>query len=173
MMEDMQQKLNLKIKFRESFRPFAPSVLREDVEDWFDLKVDSPYMQLVSTVTNSKRKENVSKKKSYGFEQLNEIRSSVPAITHVNYTARIQTVHRETNYKFHKLITKFKELTGCPILINTSFNIRGEPIVNTTHDAFKCFMRTEMDVLIIGNCLILKGDQSHNKENYEYDYELD
>ena len=173
MMEDMQKKLNLKIKFRESFRPFAPSVLREDVEDWFDLKVDSPYMQLVSTVANGKRKENVSKKKSYGFEQLNEIRSSVPAITHVNYTARIQTVHKETNYVFHKLITKFKELTGCPILINTSFNIRGEPIVNTTHDAFKCFMRTEMDMLIIGNCLILKGDQSHNIENYEYDYELD
>ena len=156
----MQSLMNLKIKYRESFRPFAPSVLREDVAEWFDLETDSPYMLLVANVTPGKRKEMSDREKSlWGIEKLNVPRSEIPAVTHVDYSARVQTVRRETNPLYWKIIEAFKELTGCPVIVNTSFNVRGEPIVCTAADSYRCFMRTEMDVLVLENCVLLKEDQ--------------
>ncbi len=158
--EKMQKELNLKVKFRESFRPFAPSVLREDLSDWFELNCDSPYMLLVSEVKKSKQIQmKIEEKKLFGIEKLNVKRSSIPAVTHVDYSARIQTVHKETNPKYHKLIKKFKELTDCPVLVNTSFNIRGEPIVCSIEDAYKCFMGTNLDILVCENFVLYKENQ--------------
>jgi carbamoyltransferase len=157
---EMQKNLNLRIKYRESFRPFAPSVLREDVADWFELDGDSPYMLIVADVRPERRKlMSESEQALFGIEQLNVPRSDIPAVTHVDYSARIQTVHRETNSRYYALLQAFKQRTGCPVLINTSFNVRGEPIVCTPEDAFHCFMGTEMDVLAIGNCFLEKHDQ--------------
>ncbi len=171
----MQKQLNLKVKYRESFRPFAPSVLREDLVDWFEHETDSPYMLLVADVKEDKRRKMTSEENAlFGIDKLNVARSSVPAITHVDYSARIQTVHKDTNPRYHSLISKFKEKTGCPIVVNTSFNVRGEPIVCTPTDAFKCFMGTEMDVLAIGNYILYKDQQNKAlKENYKEHYELD
>ena len=173
--EQMQKTLNLKVKYRESFRPFAPSVLREDIADWFECDFDSPYMLLVDKVKENKRIEMTREEKSlFGIDKLNIKRSSIPAVTHVDYSARIQTVHKETNSKYHALITRFKEKTGCPVLVNTSFNVRGEPIVNTPEDAFKCFMGTELDMLVIGNCILKKELQDISLvESYIDKYELD
>lgn len=171
----MQKTLNLKIKYRESFRPFAPSILRDSVDQWFDLKEDSPYMLMVADVREDKRRIMTDVEKSlFGIDQLNVPRSEVPAITHVDYSARIQTVHKETNPRYFALVEKFNKLTGCPIVINTSFNVRGEPIVCTPEDAFHCFMGTEMDVLAIGNCLLVKEDQDASlKLDYKNSFELD
>jgi len=171
----MQKQLNLKVKYRESFRPFAPSVLREDVGTWFEHETDSPYMLLVANVQNDKRHAMTEEEEAlFGIDKLNVPHSSVPAITHVDYSARIQTVHADTNPRFHALISKFKEKTGCPLVVNTSFNVRGEPIICTPTDAFKCFMGTEMDVLSIGNYVLYKEQQKEVlKENYEERYELD
>jgi carbamoyltransferase len=171
----MQKQLNLKVKYRESFRPFAPSVLREDLCEWFEHETDSPYMLLVADIQNDKRRAMSEEEKAlFGIDKLNVPRSSVPAITHVDYSARIQTVHDDTNPKYHALISKFKEKTGCPLVVNTSFNVRGEPIICTPTDAFKCFMGTEMDILAVGNYLLYKEQQDEAlKENYEGHYELD
>jgi len=171
----MQKQLNLKVKYRESFRPFAPSVLREDVSEWFEHDTDSPYMLLVANVQNDKRRAMTAEEEAlFGIDKLNVPCSSVPAITHVDYSARIQTVHADTNPRYHAVITKFKEKTGCPLVVNTSFNVRGEPIICTPTDAFKCFMGTELDVLTVGNYLLLKDEQDEAlKENYEERYELD
>lgn len=171
----MQKQLNLKVKYRESFRPFAPSVLREDVSDWFEHETDSPYMLLVADVQNDKRRSMTKEEEAlFGIDKLNVPRSSVPAITHVDYSARIQTVHADTNPKYHAVISKFKEKTGCPLVVNTSFNVRGEPIICTPKDAFKCFMGTEMDVLAVNNFVLYKEHQDEAlKENYEKRYELD
>ena len=171
----MQKQLNLKVKYRESFRPFAPSVLREDVGDWFEHDMDSPYMLLVADVQNEKRRAMTEDEEAlFGIDKLNVPRSTVPAITHVDYSARIQTVHADTNPKYHAVISRFKEKTGCPLVVNTSFNVRGEPIICTPMDAFKCFMGTEMDVLAIGNYVLYKEHQDEAlKENYEERYELD
>ena len=171
----MQKQLNLKVKYRESFRPFAPSVLREDVCEWFEHYTDSPYMLLVAYVQSEKRRAMTEKEEAlFGIDKLNVPRSSVPAITHVDYSARIQTVHADTNPRYHALISKFKEKTGCPLVVNTSFNVRGEPIICTPTDAFKCFMGTEMDVLSVGNYVLYKEQQDEAlKENYEERYELD
>ena len=165
----------MKIKFRESFRPFAPSVLREDVHKWFELDCDSPYMLLVADVRKSLRREITSNEKSFfGIDKLNIPRSEIPAVTHVDYSARIQTVHSDTNPKYYALITKFKEITGCPVIVNTSFNIRGEPIVCTPTDAFRCFMGTDLDLLVIGNYLLKKEDQDYQlAEDYKNKYKLD
>jgi carbamoyltransferase len=171
----MQKTLNLKVKYRESFRPFAPSVLREDVSKWFEADYDSPYMLLVDDVKKDKRIEMTKEEESlFGIDKLNIKRSSIPAVTHVDYSARIQTVHKETNPKYHSLITKFKEKTGCSVVVNTSFNVRGEPIVCTPEDAFKCFMGTELDVLVAGNCVLRKEQQDKALvEDYKEKYELD
>ncbi len=156
----MQRTLNLKVKYRESFRPFAPSVLREDVAEWFELDVDSPYMLMVADVVESRRRRMSDAERSlFGIDKLNVPRSEIPAVTHVDYSARIQTVHRETNPRYHALLSRFKALTGCPVLVNTSFNVRGEPIVCTPEDAFRCFMGSEIDVLVVGNCFLRKEDQ--------------
>ena len=166
--DNMQKNLNLKVKYRESFRPFAPSILREDLSYWFNLDVDSPYMLLVSDINFEKKIEMTEEqKKLFGIDKLNIKRSQIPAVTHVDYSSRIQTVTRETNKIYYDLISKFKEKTGCPVVLNTSFNVRGEPIVNTPTDAFKCFMGTELDYLIIGNCILDKSkqDQSLKKDN--------
>ncbi len=171
----MQKQLNLKVKYRESFRPFAPSVLREDVGDWFEHDADSPYMLLVADVQKNKRRSMIAEEEAlFGIDKLNVPRSSVPAITHVDYSARIQTVHGDTNPRYHSVISKFKEKTGCPLVVNTSFNVRGEPIICTPTDAFKCFMGTELDVLAVGDYLLLKEEQDEGlKENYEERYDLD
>ncbi len=173
--EQMQKILNLKVKYRESFRPFAPSVLREDIADWFELDYDSPYMLLVDDVKEDKRIEMTTEEKSlFGIDKLNIKRSSIPAVTHVDYSARIQTVHKETNPRYHALITKFKEKTNYSVLVNTSFNVRGEPIVCTPKDAFKCFMGTELDLLVVGNCVIRKEKQNDSMdEEYKEKYNLD
>ena len=156
----MQSVLNLKVKYRESFRPFAPAVLREDVAGWFELDGDSPYMLLVADVAAPHRRAmSDDDERLFGIDKLNVVRSDVPAVTHVDHSARIQTVHRETNPRFHALLTRFKGLTGCPMLVNTSFNVRGEPIVCTPEDAFRCFMGTEIELLAAGNCLLAKADQ--------------
>jgi carbamoyltransferase len=161
----MQRLLNLKVKYRESFRPFAPSVLREDVSQWFELDVDSPYMLLVADVVESRRRPMTEEQFAlFGIEKLNVPRSEIPAVTHVDYSARVQTVHQETNPRYHALIKRFKELTGCAVLVNTSFNIRGEPIVCTPADAFRCFMRTDMELLVVGNALALKSEQTAAQE---------
>lgn len=171
----VQKLLNLKVKYRESFRPFAPSVLREDVAQWFDLDADSPYMLLVAGVHPSKRlPENTEEKKLFGIDKLNVPRSSIPAVTHVDYSARVQTVHEETNKKYFDLLKAFKELTGCPVLVNTSFNVRGEPIVSTPEDAFRCLMGTEIEFLVVGNSIMRKEDQDIAlKLDYKNAYELD
>jgi len=171
----MQKILNLKVKYRESFRPFAPAVLREHVADWFELDRDSPYMLLVAGVTPERRRSMTEdERKLWGIDQLNVVRSDIPAVTHVDYSARIQTVHPETNPKFHRLLSEFQRLTGCPVLVNTSFNVRGEPIVCTPEDAFRCFMGTDIDVLAIGNCLLRKAEQDPAlRQNYEHKFELD
>ena len=173
--ERMQKNLNLKVKYRESFRPFAPSILKEDLSDWFELDFDSPYMLLVANVNNNKIIEmNKEQEKLFGIEKLNVKRSDIPAVTHVDYSARIQTVHEETNQRYFKLISKFKEITGCPVVVNTSFNVRGEPIVNTPKDAFNCFMGTELDKLVIGNCYLEKNKQNPElKKDYKSKFELD
>ena len=156
----MQKTLNLRVKFRESFRPFAPSVLREDVADWFELDADSPYMLLVAPVKRSRQRPMSDADRAlFGIDKLNVPRSDIPAVTHVDYSARIQTVHPDTNPRYHALISRFRALTGCPVLVNTSFNVRGEPIVNTPQDAFRCFMGSEIDLLVVGNCVLRKEDQ--------------
>jgi len=173
--ETMQKILNLKVKYRESFRPFAPSVLREDVTEWFELDCDSPYMLLVDNVKFDKRRQmSVEEEALFGIEKLNIKRSEIPAVTHVDYSARIQTVHKDTNPKYHALISKFKEKTGCAVLVNTSFNVRGEPIVCTPEDAFRCFMGTEIELLVIGNCVLYKEHQNQSLvEDYSKKYERD
>ena len=173
--EKMQKILNLKVKYRESFRPFAPSILEEKVNDWFDLKVVSPYMLIVTRVKEEKIiKMSEENEKLFGIAKLNIKRSEIPAVTHVDYTARVQTVSKTTNLKYYNLINNFYNKTNCPVLINTSFNVRGEPIVNTPQDAFNCFMGTEMDNLVIGNCFLEKTKQSSNlKINYKDKFELD
>lgn len=171
----MQSVLNLKVKYRESFRPFAPSVLKEDVTDWFDIKCDSPYMLLVADVVQSKRRNMTTAEQTlFGIEKLNVPRSEIPAVTHVDYSARIQTVHADTNPRYHALISAFKHQTGCPVIINTSFNVRGEPIVCTPEDAFHCFMGTEIEELAVGNCYLRKEDQDPAlKLKYETAFDLD
>ena len=173
--EKMQKELNLKIKFRESFRPFAPSVLREDINEWFELDYDSPYMLLVSEVKKDKQISMSDKdKKLFGIEKLNIKRSTIPAITHVDYSARIQTVHKETNPKYYNLLKEFKKITNCPVLVNTSFNVRGEPIVCTVEDAFNCFMGTNLDVLVIEDFILFKKDQDQSLiKDYKSKFELD
>jgi len=172
---EMQKTLNLKIKYRESFRPFAPSVLRERVSEWFEMDCDSPYMLLVADVENGHRRTMTAEENGlFGIDKLNVPRSSIPAVTHVDYSARIQTVHRETNPRYHALISAFEKATGCPVVVNTSFNVRGEPIVCTPEDAFRCFMGNEMDVLAVGNCYMRKEDQDPAlRQNYENAFELD
>ena len=171
----MQKNLNLKVKYRESFRPFAPSILREDLHEWFEINEDSPYMLMVANINNDKTIDMTDEqKKLFGIEKLNIRRSEIPAVTHVDYSARIQTVHKETNKKYFELIKKFKEKTKCPIVVNTSFNVRGEPIVNTPTDAFNCFMGTELDKLVIGNCYLEKNKQNPAlKKDYTKEFELD
>jgi carbamoyltransferase len=173
--EKMQKELNLKVKFRESFRPFAPSVLSEDVNDWFDLKDPSPYMLLVADIKKNIQIPMTSdQEKLFGIDKLNIKRSKLPAITHVDYSARVQTVHQKTNPKYYNLIKKFKEITGCSVLVNTSFNIRGEPIVCSIEDAFKCFMGTNLDILVIENFIMFKPDQLKTlTQSYQKDFELD
>jgi carbamoyltransferase len=157
----MQRTLNLKVKYRESFRPFAPAVLREDVADWFEFDGDSPYMLFVADVVGRRQRAmSAAERRLFGIDKLNVVRSDIPAVTHIDYSARIQTVHRDTNPRFHALISRFKALTGCPVLVNTSFNVRGEPIVCTPEDAFRCFMGSEIDVLVVGNCFLCKKEQS-------------
>ena len=171
----MQKLLNLKVKYRESFRPFAPSVLRERVSEWFDLDCDSPYMLLVAGVREDRRRAmSESEQALFGIDKLNIVRSEIPAVTHVDYSARIQTVHRETNPRYHALIESFETLTGCPVIVNTSFNVRGEPIVCTPADAFRCFMGTDIEVLAVGDFWLEKADQDAAlKLNYETAFELD
>lgn len=173
--ETMQKALNLKVKFRESFRPFAPSVLREKVADWFELDGDSPYMLLVADIQAGRRRSmSEAEQALFGIDKLNVPRSDIPAVTHVDYSARIQTVHATTNPLYHALITAFERLTGVPVLINTSFNVRGEPIVCTPEDAFRCFMGTDLDLLAIGDCVLRKADQDEAlRHNYAGRYELD
>ena len=172
---EMQKNLNLKVKYRESFRPFAPSVLKEDLSDWFDISEDSPYMLMVANINKDKAiSMSEEQKKLFGIDKLNIKRSEIPAVTHVDYSARIQTVHKETNEKYYKLIQKFKEKTNCPVIVNTSFNVRGEPIVNTPLDAFNCFMGTELDKLVIGNCYLDKKLQDPSlRKDYKKKFELD
>ena len=161
-----QKNLNLKVKYRESFRPFAPSIMREHLSDWFELERDSPYMLLVANVRKELRKKMTDQEENlFGIDKLNVSRSSIPAVTHVDYSARIQTVHQETNPLYHALLKEFQEITGCPILVNTSFNVRGEPIVCTPSDAFRCFMGTDLDFLVIGNFVLDKRHQSPNLLN--------
>jgi len=171
----MQKKLNLKVKYRESFRPFAPSVLREHVSQWFDIDVDSPYMLMVAPVHERHRREMTSEEQRlFGIDKLNVPRSSIPAVTHVDYSARVQTVHRETNPLYHDLIGRFHALTGCPVLVNTSFNVRSEPIVCTPEDAFRCFMGSEIDVLAAGSCYLIKDEQDPAlRRNYQDEFEPD
>jgi carbamoyltransferase len=163
------------VKYRESFRPFAPSVLREDVAEWFELDTDSPYMLLVADVeSHHRRRMTEGEERLFGIEKLNVPRSDIPAVTHVDYSARVQTVHRETNPRYHALLTAFKELTGCPVIVNTSFNVRGEPIVCTPEDAFSCFMGTEIEILAIGQCFLRKEEQLPNlKRNYAKQFNPD
>ncbi len=171
----VQKQLNLKVKYRESFRPFAPSVLREDVSEWFDIQSDSPYMLLVADVHKSQQMPMTAEQKAlFGIEKLNVPRSTLPAVTHVDYSARIQTVHADTNPRYHALISRFKALTGCPVLVNTSFNVRGEPIVSTPEDAFHCLMGTEIEFLAVGNCILRKEEQNPAlRQDYTTKYELD
>jgi carbamoyltransferase len=171
----MQSLLNRKVKYRESFRPFAPSVLGEDVRDWFEMDTDSPYMLLVADVLERRRIAVTPEQQNlFGIDKLKLPRSEIPAVTHVDYSARVQTVHAETNPRYHALISAFKARTGCPVIVNTSFNIRGEPIVCTPEDAFRCFMATEIDVLVVGNCFLRKEDQDPSlKLDYRNSFDLD
>lgn len=171
----MQKTLNLRVKYRESFRPFAPSVLREDLAEWFEIDADSPYMLMVADVVENRRRAmTVDEQKLFGIDKLNVPRSDIPAVTHVDYSARIQTVHRDTNPRYHALLTRFKEQTGCPVLVNTSFNVRGEPIVCTPEDAFRCFMGSDIEVLAIGNCYLRKENQNPDlKLDYKNAFALD
>ena len=173
--EMVQKQLNLKVKYRESFRPFAPSVLREDVSEWFDLQTDSPYMLLVADVAKSKQLPMTpEQEKLFGIDKLNVPRSTIPAITHVDYSARVQTVHQHTNPRYFALLSRFKALTGCPVLVNTSFNVRGEPIVCTPEDSFNCLMGTEIELLVVGNAVMRKEDQDPALiKDYKNAYELD
>lgn len=169
----MQSTMNLKIKYRESFRPFAPSVLREKLSEWFDIDYDSPYMLLVASVKPEKQiSMTEEQKKLFGIEQLNIKRSEIPAVTHIDYSARVQTIHKETNPKYHKLVSKFEEKTGCPVIVNTSFNVRGEPIVCTPEDSYKCFMRTEIDILAIDNFVLYKEEQPNLNDNTDWQKEF-
>jgi carbamoyltransferase len=171
----MQKTLNLKVKYRESFRPFAPSVLSEDANEWFELNSDSPYMLLVADVVERRRRAMSPEEQAlFGIDKLNVARSDIPAVTHVDYSARIQTVHRETNPLYYALIVRFKELTHCPVIVNTSFNVRGEPIVCTPEEGFRCFMGSEIDRLAIGNCFLCKEDQDPAlRQDYRSAFELD
>jgi carbamoyltransferase len=171
----MQRTLNLRVKFRESFRPFAPAVLAEDVSEWFDFTGASPYMLFVADVREDRRRAMTAEEQElFGIDKLNVVRSEIPAVTHVDYSARLQTVHGETNPRFHALLSRFKERTGCPVLVNTSFNVRGEPIVCTPEDAFRCFMGTDMEVLVAGNCMLRKEEQDASlRKNYSEAFELD
>jgi carbamoyltransferase len=171
----MQKMLNLKVKHRENFRPFAPAVLREDVSEWFELDADSPYMLLVADVQRKHRQELTADEKTLlGIDKLNISRSSIPSVTHVDYSARIQTVHQDTNPRFYSLIDQFKKLTGCPVLVNTSFNVRGEPIVHTPEDAFRCFMGNEIERLAIGDCYLRKENQDPDRQlEHTIAFELD
>jgi carbamoyltransferase len=172
----MQKTLNLRVKYRESFRPFAPSVLREDVGDWFELEAASPYMLLVAGVREERRRAmSEAERALFGIDKLNVPRSEIPAVTHVDYSARIQTVHKETNPRYHALLSAFKARTGCPVLVNTSFNVRGEPIVCTPEDAFRCFMGSEIERLAIGNCYLVKERQDPDLKlaSYKDAFELD
>jgi carbamoyltransferase len=173
--ENTQKNLNLKVKYRESFRPFAPSILRDDLSEWFQFDLDSPYMLMVANINPKKTfKIRKDQEKLFGIDKLNIKRSEIPAVTHIDYSARIQTVHKETNEKYYKLISKFKEKTGCPVIVNTSFNVRGEPIVNTPTNAFNCFMGTGLERLVIGNCYLKKEDQDPSlKKDYTKEFELD
>ena len=173
---EMQSTMNLKIKYRESFRPFAPSVLAEHVQEYFKISCSSPYMLQVAEVLDEHRIEMTSEQKSlFGIDKLNVPRSTLPSTTHVDYSARIQTVHENTNPRYHALISAFHRLTGCPVVVNTSFNVRGEPIVNTPTDAYRCFMRTEMDCLVLDNVLLYKDEQSvlENDSDWRNEFELD
>ena len=173
---EMQKKMNLKIKYRESFRPFAPSVLADKVSEWFELERESPYMLLVADVKKEKQRSMTPEELNlWGIDQLNVIRSSIPAVTHIDYSARIQTVHEKDNPIYYGLIKKFFDKTGCPVIVNTSFNVRGEPIVESPLDAYKCFMRTEMDVLVLGNFILYKDKQPefHDDIDWRQKYELD
>ena len=172
---DMQKTLNLKVKYRESFRPFAPSVLREDVADWFEIDGDSPYMLLVADVVERRRRPMTTEQQAlFGIDKLNVPRSDIPAVTHVDHSARIHTVHAETHPRYHALLSAFKARTGCPVLVNTSFNVRGEPIVCTPEDAFRCFMGSEIDMLVVENCCLRKEDQDPAlKLDYRTAFELD
>jgi carbamoyltransferase len=171
----MQKTLNLKVKYRESFRPFAPAVLREDLAEWFELASDSPYMLIVADVRQDKRRRMSPEEQAlFGIDKLNVSRSEIPAVTHVDYSARIQTVHSGTNPLFHALLNRFKALTGCPVLVNTSFNVRGEPIVCTPEDAFRCFMGNELDLLVAGNCVLWKTEQNPGlKSDYSVSFDAD
>lgn len=171
----MQKTLNLRVKYRESFRPFAPSILREDVADWFELDADSPYMLIVADIVEKRRRAMSAEEEGlFGIEKLNVPRSEIPAVTHVDYSARIQTVHAETNPRYHDLLAAFKGLTGCPVLVNTSFNVRGEPIVHTPEDAFRCFMGSDIEVLVVGDCFLRKDEQDPAlKLDYKDAFELD
>tara|TARA_B110000858_G_C17655243_1_gene404615 strand:- start:154 stop:894 length:741 start_codon:yes stop_codon:yes gene_type:complete len=173
--DKMQKNLNLKVKYRESFRPFAPSILREDLTEWFDLNIDSPYMLFVANINSKKSIEMTNEQNElFGINKLNIKRSEIPAVTHVDYSARIQTVTQSTNKLYYDLISKFKEKTGCPVIVNTSFNVRGEPIVNTPSNAFNCFMGTDLDYLVIGNCILDKMKQDKDlKKNHIKNFELD
>ena len=173
--EKMQKELNLKVKFRESFRPFAPSVLREEVNRWFEIDYDSPYMLLVAEVKKDIQVSMSEKdEKLFGIEKLNIKRSSIPAVTHVDYSARIQTVHKDTNRKYYNLINEFKKITNCPVIVNTSFNVRGEPIVCSIEDAFNCFMGTNLDLLVIEDFILFKDEQDKSLiKNYKNKFELD
>jgi carbamoyltransferase len=165
----MQSSMNLKIKYRESFRPFAPSVLRERVADWFEMNADSPYMLLVSDVAESKRREMTTHEQSlWGLDKLNIQRSEIPAVTHVDYSARIQTVRHETNALYWEIIEAFRQKTGCPVIVNTSFNVRGEPIVCTPEDSYRCFMRTEMDFLVLENLVLDKRSQPKYEDHVDW-----
>ena len=172
---EMQKNLNLKVKYRESFRPFAPSVLEDHASEWFDLNTNSPYMLMVAKINSNKKiKMTEEEEKLFGIDKLNIKRSEIPAITHVDYTSRIQTVKKKTNPKYYKLLNSFYNKTGCPVLVNTSFNVRGEPIVNTPLDAFNCFMGTELDRLVVGNCYLVKNEQNQSlKKDYTNEFELD
>jgi len=173
--EKMQKNLNLKVKFRESFRPFAPSILREELPNWFDINCDSPYMLLVADVKESIKKEmSESEKNLFGIDKLNIKRSKIPAVTHVDYSARIQTIHKNTNPRYYNLVKNFMNITGCPVVVNTSFNVRGEPIVCSVEDAYKCFMGTNLDILVCGDFILYKDKQSKESlKNYKNKFKLD
>jgi len=171
----MQKNLNLKVKYRESFRPFAPSILREDLSNWFNMNVDSPYMLLVANINSDKKiKMTNEQKKLFGIDKLNIKRSKIPAVTHVDYSARVHTVTKNINDRYYDLISKFKEKTGCPVIVNTSFNVRGEPIVGSIEDAFNCFMGTNLDILVIEDFVLYKDQQDKSLlKDYKNKFELD